>query len=444
MDGRRPVKRALVSVSDKTGLVELATALHAAGVRLVSTGNSAARHRRGRHPGHRDRGADRLPGEPGRPGQDPAPARARRPAGRLSATPTHVASWPSWTSSRSSCWSPTSTRSPETVASGAGPDECVEQIDIGGPAMVRAAAKNHANLAVVVDPTRYDWVIEQVDAGGFTLADAARAGRRRLPAHRLLRRRGRLLDGQRAVRRRPRLVPDLAGRDLDPGRAAALRREPAPGRRAVREQRRPDRAGDGEAVARQGDVVQQLHRRRRGLARRARPRAGLRRDHQARQPVRHRDVGSGHRRRAPQGARLRPDQRVRRHHRGEPPGQRGHGRADRGHLHRGRARARPTPTARWTCWPARRTCGSWSPSRRCAAAPSCGRSPAVCSCSSVDTISRRGDDPAKWTLATGEPLLDEQTLADLAFAWRAMPHGQVQRDPAGAPTAPRSASGWAR
>jgi phosphoribosylaminoimidazolecarboxamide formyltransferase/IMP cyclohydrolase len=59
----------------------------------------------------------------------------------------------------------------ETVASGAAPDECVEQIDIGGPAMVRAAAKNHASLAVVVDPDRYPWVLEQVENGGFELAD---------------------------------------------------------------------------------------------------------------------------------------------------------------------------------------------------------------------------------------------------------------------------------
>jgi phosphoribosylaminoimidazolecarboxamide formyltransferase/IMP cyclohydrolase len=59
----------------------------------------------------------------------------------------------------------------QTVASGAAPDECVEQIDIGGPAMVRAAAKNHASVAVVVDPGRYDWLLEQVREGGFTLAD---------------------------------------------------------------------------------------------------------------------------------------------------------------------------------------------------------------------------------------------------------------------------------
>ncbi len=65
----------------------------------------------------------------------------------------------------------------ETVASGATPDECVEQIDIGGPAMVRASAKNHDSVAVVVEPERYDWVLEQVKNGGFDLAD-----RRRLAA----------------------------------------------------------------------------------------------------------------------------------------------------------------------------------------------------------------------------------------------------------------------
>jgi phosphoribosylaminoimidazolecarboxamide formyltransferase/IMP cyclohydrolase len=64
-----------------------------------------------------------------------------------------------------------------TAASGAGPAECVEQIDIGGPAMVRAAAKNHANVAVVTDPAAYDEVMRAVRSGGFTLA-----ARRRLAA----------------------------------------------------------------------------------------------------------------------------------------------------------------------------------------------------------------------------------------------------------------------
>ena len=57
----------------------------------------------------------------------------------------------------------------ETVASGATFDECVEQIDIGGPSMVRAAAKNHPSVAVVTSPARYGEVVEAVKGGGFDL-----------------------------------------------------------------------------------------------------------------------------------------------------------------------------------------------------------------------------------------------------------------------------------
>ena len=62
-----------------------------------------------------------------------------------------------------------------TVASGATPPEIVEQIDIGGPAMVRASAKNHGSIAVVTDPSTYGAVLESVRGGGFDLA-----GRQRL------------------------------------------------------------------------------------------------------------------------------------------------------------------------------------------------------------------------------------------------------------------------
>ncbi len=58
-----------------------------------------------------------------------------------------------------------------TVASGAGQDECIEQIDIGGPSMIRAAAKNHPSVAVVVDPARYTDVLAAVNSGGFTLPE---------------------------------------------------------------------------------------------------------------------------------------------------------------------------------------------------------------------------------------------------------------------------------
>ena len=58
----------------------------------------------------------------------------------------------------------------ETLASGAGVEECVEQIDIGGPAMTRAAAKNHGTVAVVVEPADYPLLIEALENGGFTAA----------------------------------------------------------------------------------------------------------------------------------------------------------------------------------------------------------------------------------------------------------------------------------
>lgn len=56
----------------------------------------------------------------------------------------------------------------ETVASGATFEESIEQIDIGGPAMLRAAAKNHSSVAVISDPSQYDLLIEAITTGGFT------------------------------------------------------------------------------------------------------------------------------------------------------------------------------------------------------------------------------------------------------------------------------------
>ncbi|MGJ3508645.1 bifunctional phosphoribosylaminoimidazolecarboxamide formyltransferase/IMP cyclohydrolase [Enemella sp. A6] len=57
----------------------------------------------------------------------------------------------------------------ETVASGAAPDECIEQIDIGGPTMVRAAAKNHPSVAVLTSVEQYDGLTAALAAGGYTL-----------------------------------------------------------------------------------------------------------------------------------------------------------------------------------------------------------------------------------------------------------------------------------
>ncbi|WP_082080373.1 bifunctional phosphoribosylaminoimidazolecarboxamide formyltransferase/IMP cyclohydrolase [Williamsia herbipolensis] len=167
---RIPIRRALISVYDKAGLADLAAALHGAGVEIVSTGSTAKTiaaagvpvievsdltgfpecldgrvktlHPRvhagiladSRKQSHRDQLAD------------------------LEIAPFDLVVGNLYPFSA-------------TVASGAGFDECVEQIDIGGPSMVRGAAKNHPSVAVVVDPSDYAQVIAAVGDGGFTLAE---------------------------------------------------------------------------------------------------------------------------------------------------------------------------------------------------------------------------------------------------------------------------------
>jgi phosphoribosylaminoimidazolecarboxamide formyltransferase / IMP cyclohydrolase len=171
VDGeRRPVRRALVSVYDKSGLVELASGLHMAGVEIVSTGSTAQRLSEAGIP---VTAVEELTGFPecleGRvktlyPGVHAgllADTRRREHLAQLAEL--GVAPFELLVSNLYPFT--------DTVASGASQDECVEQIDIGGPSMVRGAAKNHESVAVVVDPARYDWVLEQVAAGGFLLAD---------------------------------------------------------------------------------------------------------------------------------------------------------------------------------------------------------------------------------------------------------------------------------
>ena len=147
----------------------------------------------------------------------------------------------------------------ETVASGAEGDDVVEQIDIGGPAMVRASAKNFANVAIVVSPESYPAVIESHRARAARRSPQRRELAARAFAH--------TAAYDRAVaawfsEETPRRRGQPAGSPHDQGRAArdaALRRELAPARRDLHASGRPrHRAGD--AAAGQGDVVQQLRR----------------------------------------------------------------------------------------------------------------------------------------------------------------------------------------
>jgi phosphoribosylaminoimidazolecarboxamide formyltransferase / IMP cyclohydrolase len=167
---RKPVRRALISVYDKTGLTELAAGLHALGVEIVSTGSTAQRIA--------DAGVPVTPVEEltGFPECLDGRVKTLHPrvhAGLLADThnPAHVAQLEELEIAPFDLLVSNLYPFTETVASGATPAECVEQIDIGGPAMVRASAKNHDSVAVVVEPARYDWVLEQVKNGGFALAD---------------------------------------------------------------------------------------------------------------------------------------------------------------------------------------------------------------------------------------------------------------------------------
>jgi phosphoribosylaminoimidazolecarboxamide formyltransferase/IMP cyclohydrolase len=171
--GRRPVRRALVSVYDKTGLAELATALHEAGVELVSTGSTAARIAGAGVPVTR---VEELTGFPECLDGRVKTLHPRVHAGILADTrrPEHLAQLEELGVAPFELVVVNLYPFTATVASGAGVDECVEQIDIGGPSMVRAAAKNHPSVAVVVDPSSYDAAVAAVRAGGFTLAERTR------------------------------------------------------------------------------------------------------------------------------------------------------------------------------------------------------------------------------------------------------------------------------
>ncbi|GHC58826.1 bifunctional purine biosynthesis protein PurH [Streptomyces cinnamoneus] len=166
---KRPIRRALVSVYDKTGLEELARGLHDAGVELVSTGSTAGRIAAAGVPVTK---VEELTGFPecldGRVKTlhprvhagilaDQRLEAHREQLEQLDVRPFELVIVNLYPFR-------------ETVASGASPDECVEQIDIGGPSMVRAAAKNHPSVAVIVNPARYDDVLKAVADGGFDLA----------------------------------------------------------------------------------------------------------------------------------------------------------------------------------------------------------------------------------------------------------------------------------
>ncbi|MFW0179677.1 bifunctional phosphoribosylaminoimidazolecarboxamide formyltransferase/IMP cyclohydrolase [Rothia sp. P7208] len=170
---RVPIKRALISVYDKTGLEDLARGLHQAGVSLISTGSTAATIASAGVPVTEVSDITEFPEcLEGRVKTlhprihagilaDRRKEQHRQTLEDLSIEPFDVVIVNLYPFA-------------QTVASGADHDAIIEKIDIGGPSMVRAAAKNHHSVAVVVDPQRYDDVINAAQNGGFTLAERRR------------------------------------------------------------------------------------------------------------------------------------------------------------------------------------------------------------------------------------------------------------------------------
>ncbi|MGP4984085.1 bifunctional phosphoribosylaminoimidazolecarboxamide formyltransferase/IMP cyclohydrolase [Corynebacterium casei] len=168
-DDRKQIKRALISVYDKTGLEELARTLDGAGVEIVSTGSTAAKIA---ELGINVTPVETLTGFPECLEGRVKTLHPRVHAGILADTrkPDHLNQLEELEIAPFQLVVVNLYPFRETVASGADFDGCVEQIDIGGPSMVRAAAKNHPSVAVVVDPAHYGDIAEAVAQGGFDLA----------------------------------------------------------------------------------------------------------------------------------------------------------------------------------------------------------------------------------------------------------------------------------
>ncbi|SEJ18460.1 bifunctional phosphoribosylaminoimidazolecarboxamide formyltransferase/IMP cyclohydrolase [Demequina mangrovi] len=170
MTERQAVRRALISVYDKTGIEELATALTHEGVQIVSTGSTAQRIASAGVP---VTPVEELTGFPECLDGRVKTLHPRVHAGILAdrRLDDHVRQLEELGIEAFDLVVVNLYPFAATVASGASDDEIVEQIDIGGPSMVRAAAKNHASVAVVVDPADYESVANAVGHGGFTLAE---------------------------------------------------------------------------------------------------------------------------------------------------------------------------------------------------------------------------------------------------------------------------------
>src|SRR6056297_1433833 len=158
-----PLRRALISVSDKTGLVAFATALAERGVEILSTGGTAAVLREA---GLTVTDVAEVTGFPEMMDGRVKTLHPKVHGGLLALrdNPDHVAAMEAHGIGAIDLLVVNLYPFEDTVAGGADYDTAIENIDIGGPAMIRAAAKNHAHVAVVVDPEDYGKIVDALDA----------------------------------------------------------------------------------------------------------------------------------------------------------------------------------------------------------------------------------------------------------------------------------------
>ena len=164
---KKKITRALVSVYDKTGLVELGKSLHAAGVEILSTGSTAATLR---DAGVTVTDVSTYTGFPEIMGGRVKTLHPRIHAGILADqnNPEHLKAIVDLDIAPFDLVVVNLYPFAQTIASGASFAECIEQIDIGGPSMLRGAAKNHGSVAVVSNPTQYPLIEKALTEGGFT------------------------------------------------------------------------------------------------------------------------------------------------------------------------------------------------------------------------------------------------------------------------------------
>ena len=162
-----PVRRALISLSDKAGLAELAAGLARHGVEIVSTGGTAAKLREA---GAEVRDISDLTGFPEMMDGRVKTLHPKVHGGLLGVrdNPEHSAAMEEHEIAPIDLVVVNLYPFLNTVMSGADRDTIIENIDIGGPSMVRSAAKNHAHVAIVTDPADYATLLEQRDANGGT------------------------------------------------------------------------------------------------------------------------------------------------------------------------------------------------------------------------------------------------------------------------------------